>query len=101
VIRLQNRKKLLCCVLAAALLLPNAAYGLPAGAEPDETAAEDAAADAPAEETGGENQADPDWVDRTEKDVFQARLKAFPLNSGRARLKWEPEVWFNSKRIRY
>lgn len=37
----------------------------------------------------------------TEKDVFHAMLKAFPLNSGRARLKWEPEVWFNSKRIRY
>ena len=37
----------------------------------------------------------------TEKDVFRAMLKAFPLKSSRARLKWEPEVWFNSKRIRY
>ena len=37
----------------------------------------------------------------TEKDVSHALLKAFPLNSTRARLKWEPEVWFNSNRIRY
>ena len=39
--------------------------------------------------------------DLTEKDVFHAMLKAFPLKSSRARLKWEPEVWFNSKRICY
>ena len=37
----------------------------------------------------------------TEKDVFHALLKAFPLNSTRARLRWQPEVWFNSNRIRY
>ena len=37
----------------------------------------------------------------TEKDVFHALLKAFPLKSSRAQLKWEPEVWLNSKRIHY
>lgn len=37
----------------------------------------------------------------TAQDVFSALLKMFPLKSSRARLRWEPEVWFNAKRIQY
>ena len=37
----------------------------------------------------------------TEQDVFSSLLKMFPLKSSRARLQWEPEVWFNAKRIQY
>ena len=37
----------------------------------------------------------------TAQDVFSALLKMFPLKSSRARLRWEPEVWFNAKRIHY
>ena len=49
-----------------------------------------------------------EWASRLEpeqtltaQDVFSALLKMFPLKSSRARLRWEPEVWFNSKRINY
>jgi hypothetical protein len=37
----------------------------------------------------------------TVQDVFSALLKMFPLKSSRARLRWEPEVWFNATRIQY
>ena len=37
----------------------------------------------------------------TEQDVFSALIKMFPLKTSRARLRWEPEVWFNAKRIQY
>jgi hypothetical protein len=37
----------------------------------------------------------------TERDVFHALLKMFPLNAKYARLHWEPVVWFNSNRILY
>ena len=49
-----------------------------------------------------------EWTSRLEpeqiltvQDVFSALLKMFPLKSGRARLRWEPEVWFNATRIQY
>ena len=37
----------------------------------------------------------------TERDVFHALLKMFPLDPKHARLPWEPVVWFNSKRVLY
>ena len=49
-----------------------------------------------------------EWTSRLEpeqiltvQDVFSALLKMFPLKSSRARLRWEPEVWFNATRIQY
>ena len=68
-IELQKTRKLICCALAAALLLPTASYSLPVSAEPEESAAEDAAAET------ADSEPDTEWVNRSEKDVFNKMRK--------------------------
>ena len=43
---------------------------------------------------------EPEYI-LTDRDVFHALLRMFPLNPKYARLPWEPAVWFNSNRILY
>ena len=86
-IGLQKKHHILCCILAAALMLPTAV--LPVSAEPEETEAaaeEESAAD-------GENTAKeaPDWVNRSEKDVF-AKMRKVAENE-----KLEFWAWDESK----
>lgn len=64
-IGLQKKRHILCCILAAAMMLPTAV--LPAAGEPET----DAAAD-----TDVQAEKDEIWVNRTEKDVFSRMRKA-------------------------
>lgn len=82
---MQKQKKLLCCVLAAAMMLPTIAYTFPVSAEPDEEAAAETAAE---EETGTASASEPDWVDRTEDDVF-AKMRLVAENEKLAFWAWD------------
>lgn len=85
---LQKKRHILCCLLAAAMMLPTAA--MPVSAEPDaESAAETEPAQDAEADTG--SQANPDWVDRSEKDVF-AKMRKVAENE-----KLEFWAWDESK----
>ena len=79
---------MLCCILAAAMMLPDAV--LPASAEPDaESAAEtESAQDA---ESASDSQEAPEWTERSEQDVF-AKMRKVAENE-----KYEFWAWDESK----
>ena len=77
---MQNKRRLLSFLAAAAVLMPTLSGSLPVSAQPGDTAAEDtaggtAAADGDAEAAADGSQADTDWVDRSEDDVFKKMRK--------------------------
>ena len=87
--KLQKKKiqRILTCVLAAALVLPTAAYSVPAGAEPEVTDADSAqtAADAAEDDDDGEV-----WVSRSEADVF-AKMKLAAENDNLEFWVWDED----------
>ncbi len=84
--KMQKTKRILCCVLAAAMMLPTAVCSLPATAEPDETAAgETAVQDDGADSGDGEEE---QWVDRSEDDVF-AKMKLVSENQNLEFWAWD------------
>ncbi len=83
----KKMKNIMCCVLAAALMLPTAVYSLPANAEPEEKAAE---SEKPAESTGSTADDSEEWVTRTPEDVF-AKMKLAAENDALEFWVWDQE----------
>ena len=84
----KKRLSMLCCILAAAMMLPAAA--LPVSAEPDaESAAESESAQDT--ESAADSQEAPEWTERSEQDVF-AKMRKVAENE-----KLEFWAWDESK----
>lgn len=83
---MQKRKRIICCVLAAAMLLPCTVSGMTVSAEPEETteAAETTDTASPSASADEENT----WVDRTEDDVF-AKMKLVAENDNLEFWAWD------------
>ncbi|MBQ9906373.1 MAG: hypothetical protein IJM46_06360 [Oscillospiraceae bacterium] len=84
---MQKKRNILCCMLAAAMMLPTAA--MPVSAEPEETEAA-AGAESAAESESAAQEA-PDWTERSDKDVF-AKMRKVAENE-----KLEFWAWDESK----
>ena len=67
---MQKRKNIMCCVLAAALVLPTMLWSVPAMAD-GEDAGDGAAAETSTETSVTADDEAEAWVDRTEADVFE------------------------------
>ena len=86
--KMKKQKKILTCVLAAAMVLPTVAYSLPAGAEPEVTSAD--AADEAADPAAADDEDEEKWVSRTEQDVF-AKMKLVAENSNLEFWAWDED----------
>ncbi|MBR6419291.1 MAG: hypothetical protein IKS42_03065 [Oscillospiraceae bacterium] len=71
---MQKRKNIMCCVLAAALVLPTMLWSVPALAD-GEDAGDGAAAETSTETSVTADDEAEAWVDRTEADVFEKLKK--------------------------
>ena len=82
-----KKKRVLTCILAAALVLPTAAYSFPASAEPD-PAADTAAATETAADTAEDDE--DAWKTRTEDEVF-AKMKKVAENDNLEFWAWDED----------
>lgn len=85
--KINKCKRIMTCVLAAAMVLPTVAYSMPAAAEPEVTAAEPS--EDTAEAAAGDDEEDL-WVNRSESDVF-AKMKLVAENENLEFWAWDED----------